>query len=215
MFKQQSAQSSQRLTQTEDGSTYSQSRTISASTGISYQVQGELDEGEQKAIDDLLKDVAKVSDHFFSGNTQQAFKKALDMNFDSNELTRISMDLGYQETRSTAISAYSNLQNQAQQPAESETPSTELVGLKDMSDFIKQVDQIFQNPFVMHKFEDQEQGVGQLIKNMNQLLHSDEMKQLEKESSSLLDSLIHQLKERHSAESNESVESIEDEKELS
>ena len=34
-----------------------------------------LDEDEQKAIDDLLKDVAKVSDQFFSGNVQQAFKK--------------------------------------------------------------------------------------------------------------------------------------------
>ncbi len=210
LFKQQSAQSLQYVTQNEDGSAYSQSRTISASTGINYQVQGELDEGEQKAIDDLLKDVAKVSDHFFSGNTQQAFKKALDMNFDSNELTRMSMDLGYQETRSTAISTYSSLQNQAQPATEAEMPYVDMPGLKEMSDFIKQVDQIFQNPFVMHEFAEPEQGVGQLIKGMNQLLHSDEMKQLEKDSSSLLDSLVHQLKERHSVASDESTENKEE-----
>ncbi|MCW8929842.1 MAG: DUF5610 domain-containing protein [Gammaproteobacteria bacterium] len=196
MFKQQSAQSSRAFNQNEEGSSYSEFRSISASAGISYQVQGELDEDEQKAIDELLKDVAKVSDHFFSGNTQQAFKKAMDMNFDSDELTRISLDMGYQETRSTAINTYSAFQNQ---PVP-ESQSDEQAGLKEMGDFIKQLDQVFHNPFVMHKFVDQEQGVSQLLKGMNQLLHSDDMKKLEKESESLLDSLVHQLKERHSNE---------------
>jgi len=201
MFKQQSAQSSQRFSNSEDGSVYGQNRSISASTGITYQLQGELDADEQKAIDELLKDIAKVSDHFFSGNTQQAFKKALDMDFDSGELTRFSLDLGYQETRSTAISTYGAIQNQSQ----NEAHPAEQADLKEMSDFIKQMDQIFENPFVMHKFADQEQGVGQLLKGMNQLLHSGELNKLEKDSLSLLDSLVHQLKERHSIETETSL----------
>lgn len=195
LFKEQSAQSMQRYSHNEDDSTYSQSRTLSASTGINYQVQGELDKDEQKAIDDLLKDVAKVSDQFFSGNVQQAFKKAMDMNFDSQELTRFSLNLSYQETRQTAISTYSNYQAQSQ--PESHEKYLEPNGLKDMSDFIKQVDQLFQKPFVADMV-DAEQGVGDLLKGMNQLLHSKEMTHLEKDSTKLLDSLVHQLQQLHS-----------------
>ncbi len=204
LFRQQSAQSAQRFMQNEDGSVFSQSRSISASTGISYQVQGELDEDEQKAIDDLLKDIAKVSDHFFSGNVQQAFKKAMEMDFDSEELTRFSLDLSYQETRSTAISTYSAYQNQPQ-----EKLPAEQAGFKEMSDFIKQMDHLFQNPFTINNFADSEQGIADLLKGMNQLLHSDEMKKLEKESSTLLDSLLAQLKERHSNEAEASLTGIE------
>ncbi len=199
LFKQQSAQSSQRYSRSEEGAEFSQTRSISANVGLSYQVQGELDEGEQKAIDDLLKDVAKVSDQFFSGNVQQAFKKALEMDFDSSELTRFSLDLSFQETRSTAISTYNALQNQNQNQNQIQ-PNAESAGLRDMSDFIKQMDHLFQNPFAMNKLSDSGQGIGDLFKGMNQVLHSDEMNKLEQESTSLLDSLIQKLKERHSTE---------------
>lgn len=202
LFRQQSAQSSQNFTQNEEGSVFSQSRSISASTGISYQLEGELDEDEQKAIDELLKDVAKVSDQFFSGNVQQAFKKAMEMDFDSSELTRFSLDLAYQETRSTAISAYSEYQAQVHPGSISQNgnPSVEQVGLKDMSDFIKQMDHLFQNPFSMNQLADSGQGIGDLLNGMNELLHSDEMKNLEKDASTLLDSLVNQLKERYNGE---------------
>lgn len=195
LFKEQSAQSMQRYSQNEDGSTYSQSRTLSASTGITYQVQGELDNDEQKAIDELLKDVAKVSDQFFKGNIQQAFKKAMDMDFDSRELVQFSLNLSYQETRQTAISTYNNYQAQSQPDAQQQ--AVESAGLKDMSDFIKHIDQLFQNPFA-NNMADTAQGIGDLLKGMNQMLHANEMHQLEKDSTQLLDSLIHQLQQLHS-----------------
>jgi len=204
LFKNQNAQSQQYYTQDENGSSFNQSRSISASAGISYEVQGELDEDEQKAIDDLLKDVAKVSDHFFSGNTQQAFKKAMDMSFDSEELTRISLDMSYQETRSVAISTYGAVQKPQQEGVDEAHPKQ--AGLSEMRDFINHLDQVFQHPFVMKEFLSPEQGVGDLLKGMNQMLHSDEMKNLEKEASSLLDSIVHDLKEHHSLKSDEHSE---------
>ncbi|MCP3850410.1 MAG: hypothetical protein GY694_09260 [Gammaproteobacteria bacterium] len=204
LFKNQNAQSQQHYAQDENGSSFSQSRSISASAGISYEVQGELDEDEQKAIDDLLKDVAKVSDHFFSGNTQQAFKKAMDMSFDSEELTRISLDMSYQEMRSVAISTYGAVQKPQQDGMDEHHP--EQAGLSEMRDFINHLDQVFQHPFVMKDFLNPEQGVGDLLKGMNQMLHSDEMKNLEKETSSLLDSIVHDLKEHHSLKSDEHSE---------
>ncbi|MCU7939947.1 MAG: DUF5610 domain-containing protein [gamma proteobacterium symbiont of Bathyaustriella thionipta] len=198
LFKEQSAQSLQQYSQNEEGLTYSQSRTLAASTGINYQVEGELDEDEQKAIDDLLKDVARVSDQFFSGNVQQAFKKAMEMDFDSEELTRFSLNLSYQETRQTAISTYSNYQAQSQPEVPGQT--LEPTGIKDMSDFIKQVDQLFQQPFTT-TMADSEQGIGDLLKGMNQLLHAKEMTALVNDSTQLLDSLVHQLKQLHGEQS--------------
>lgn len=213
VFKQQSAQSSQSYSRNDEGMAYSESRNISASTGLSYQVQGELDEDEQKAIDDLLKDIARVSDSFFSGEVQNAFDLAVKMDFDSEELTRFSLNMDYQETRQVAISTYNNVQAQPDREALRENPGQghaygrdtvpgqqqfEPNALKDMSSFINELDKVFQNPFVMHKFNQPEEGIGGLLKEMNQLLHADEMEQLKEESSSLLDSLVEQLKSLHS-----------------
>ena len=195
LFKQQSARSSKTFSQNEQGVSYTESRTLSASTGISYQVQGDLDEDEQQAIDDLLKEVAKVSDSFFSGNVQKAFNSAMNMDFDNEELMRFSLNMDYKESRQVAISTYSNYQSHSQAVGEnSEHPAA---GLKDMSDFIKQMDHLFQNPFALQKFDHPEQGIGDLLKGMNQLLHSQDMKKLEQDSSDLLDSLVDQLKKFH------------------
>ncbi len=195
LFKEQSAQSEQYYRQNKEGSSYSQSQSFSASTGISYQVDGNLDKDEQKAIDDLLKNIAQVSNQFFSGDTQQAFKTATEMNFDSKELTRFSLNLSYQESRQTAISTYSSYQpNTLPQSEQANTQN----GLKEISTFIKQLDQLFDNPIAKNNFADGTQGIADLLKGVNQLLESDDMKQLEKGSTELLDSLVAELKQLHS-----------------
>ncbi len=207
LFKQQSAQSSQAFSQADNSSAYSQTRSISASTGISYQVQGELDSEEQKAIDELLTNVAKVSDSFFSGNVQQAFKQSMEMGFDAQQLTRFSLDMSYQENRSVAITTYGAYQNQSS-PVESNNTTEQTPAMQDMSAFIQQMDQLFQNPFTLEKMADSQQAIGDLINSMNQQLYSTEMQSLEQESSSLLDSLVAQLKERYSNETESALEDL-------
>ncbi len=138
---------------------------------------------------------------------------AVKMDFDSEDLTRFSLNMDYQETRQVAISTYNNVQAQPdreairQHPGQGHaygrdtTPGQQQFdprALKDMSSFINELDKVFQNPFVMHKFNQPEEGIGGLLKEMNQLLHADEMEQLKEESSSLLDSLVEQLKNNHS-----------------
>ncbi len=195
LFKEQSAQLEQHYRQNKEGSSYSQSQSFSASTGVNYQVDGDLDENEQKAIDDLLKNITQVSNQFFSGDTQQAFKTAMEMNFDSKELTRFSLNLSYQESRQTAISTYSSYQPKSL--PQSEQASTQN-GLKEMSTFIKQLDQLFDNPIAKNNFLDGANGIADLLKGVNQLLESDDMKQLEKGSTELLDSLVAELQQLHS-----------------
>ncbi len=196
LFKQQSAQSNQSMSQAENGSIYTRSSSLSASTGISYQVQGELDSGEQKAIDELLNNVAKVSEQFFSGNVQEAFKQAIKLDFNSEELTRFSLDMGYQETRSVAISTYNDYQTQP--IAKNSAQPIEAASLKDMNEYIKQMDQLFKAPLATEMFADPGKSIADLITGMNKMLFSDEMKQLEQASTTLLDSLVEQLKARNS-----------------
>jgi hypothetical protein len=80
---------------------------------------------------------------------------------------------------------------------QSEQANTEN-GLSEMSAFIKQLDQLFDNPMVKNNFADSAQGITDLLKGVNQLLHSGDMKQLEKDSTELLNSLVTDLKKLHS-----------------
>ncbi len=195
LFKQQSAQSLQRYSQNDEGQTYSQSRSLSASAGVTYQLQGELEQAEQQSIEQLLKDVSMVSEQFFSGNVQQAFKQAMDMGFDSQQLVSFSLNLNYQEQRQTAISTYSDVQSQAPVAEQYLEPS----GLAEMSTFIQQVNALFQQPFVNNNMADGQQDVRGLLTAMKQLFQPKEMTQLQQDSGKLLDSLVQQLQQLNDA----------------
>jgi len=76
-----------------------------AGVTFSFNVQGELDEDEQQAVDALLRRVDKVSDRFFDGNVQQAFASAARLEFNSEELAGFALDLSSTETY-RAVAAY-------------------------------------------------------------------------------------------------------------
>jgi hypothetical protein len=206
LSKQRSGQSTRSFSQNQDDSSASFSRNISASSELSYEVQGKLDDEEQKAIDELLNDVARISDQFFSGNVQQAFKAISRLDFDSEELTRFSMNLEYRETRQVAINTYSQFQSDSQPSLQSpqsvnelEKPQEREQGFNETSRFLRQLDGLFSNPFAADYFAKPQEAVAELFHGMNRLLHSDEMQRLEKGSASLLDSLIQDMKQQHSS----------------
>lgn len=72
---------------------------------VGYQVEGELDAGERKAVDQLLKRVDGIADRFYEGQTQAAFKQAVNLNYDDSELTGFSLSLRHTQTFQ-AVSAY-------------------------------------------------------------------------------------------------------------
>ncbi len=90
----------------------------SRSSSFSYSVQGELDEGEQAAINDLLKDLDKVSRKFFNGNIDQAFNKAARLNYDQDELASFTYSAEQTVTRQK-VSAYVSNSNAEPQQVES------------------------------------------------------------------------------------------------
>lgn len=71
--------------------------------GFAFSVEGELDEGELRALTDLLGQVADVSERFFSGDLERAFELAGNMAFDGSEIA--AFDLALHMTRAeTAVS---------------------------------------------------------------------------------------------------------------
>ncbi len=191
LFKNQHAQSSRSASSSADGNSLHVSRSLSASTGLSYQVDGNLNKKEQQAIDGLLNNVAKVSAQFFSGDVQDAFNYAQKMNFDNKELTKFSLNMSYQETRQAAISTYSSYQPDNSTIAQDNGNPV----LQNATDFISRLDELLQNPFAQEKLAAPEKSVSELLKGMNNLLYSDELQQLQQDSASLLDSLVEQIKQ--------------------
>lgn len=60
---------------------------------FSFSVVGELDEAELAAINDLLGQVNDLAETFFSGDLEGAFEQALEVGYDSTEISAFALNL--------------------------------------------------------------------------------------------------------------------------
>lgn len=81
------------------------------SSGFDVQVDGELDEDELKAINQLLDQVGSLSESFFEWNIEEAFEMALEIGFDETEIASFSLNLR-QELTTVVESTYSGIQDE-------------------------------------------------------------------------------------------------------
>lgn len=70
----------------------------------SYQIEGDLDEGELAALNDLFDQVNEVAGLFYEGDFNDAFAYAMEMGYDSSELASFSLNMT--QTQMTQVSAY-------------------------------------------------------------------------------------------------------------
>ena len=78
-------------------------------------VKGHLDASEQKSITDLLDKVQSLSNTFFNGNVQDAFKQAQSLGINGTSLAKFSLSLSY--SKSVRAAAYSQTAPAAQSSA--------------------------------------------------------------------------------------------------
>jgi hypothetical protein len=100
-------------------------------------VIGNLDEGEQTALSNLLKDVEKLSSTFFSGDLGGALEQAMQLGFDGDELASMSLNLR-QESFSSVSRAYNSVQPKLP-TAELENLSSPLLAYND--DYLSALEQ--------------------------------------------------------------------------
>ncbi|MFT5692867.1 MAG: hypothetical protein ACI92E_002203 [Oceanicoccus sp.] len=72
---------------------YALQQSSSSSANFSLSIQGELDEGEIAALNELLSEVGALSGEFFKGDFQTAYAMALDFELDFSEFSQFSLDL--------------------------------------------------------------------------------------------------------------------------
>lgn len=87
------------------GETAAYGRQSLEASGLSISVEGNLDADERKAVDALLKDVDQLSERFFAGDTRGAFAQAMKLNFDSEQLSGLDLDLQHTQVR-REVAAY-------------------------------------------------------------------------------------------------------------
>ncbi|MDE3274319.1 DUF5610 domain-containing protein [Pseudoalteromonas sp. G4] len=86
---------------TDDGESLSYASSQSSSQAYSFSVEGDLNEDEIAAINDLMSDLQKVSNEFFNGSLDEAFEQAKKLNLDSSQLVSMSMNLQQTEVRAS------------------------------------------------------------------------------------------------------------------
>jgi len=77
-----------------------------------FSIEGDLNSTEQKALTQLFSEVERVSNRFFDGDIQGAFRKAEDLNLGGDALASFSLSLT--STRMVSAAAYESI---AQQPS--------------------------------------------------------------------------------------------------
>jgi len=107
-------------------------------SNVFYSIEGQLDEDELEAIDELVGDVTKLADKFFDGNVQNAFNRALRLDFDAEEISGFALSL--QQTQLTQVSsAYEAVANLANDSAPQSAQQNPLQGLADFVDGLANV----------------------------------------------------------------------------
>ena len=70
-----------------------------------FSVEGELDEDELAAINELLQQVNDIAEQFFAGDLEQAFNSAMELGYDASEIAQFSLNL-QQTSVQRATTAY-------------------------------------------------------------------------------------------------------------
>ncbi len=66
---------------------------------FAIRIEGELDEGERAALEDLLGRVDRLAGEFFEGDAQLAFEQALSLGYDQDEIAGFSLRLTATDVR--------------------------------------------------------------------------------------------------------------------
>jgi len=106
-------------TQAKPVNTVKQNSVYLESSSLSFSITGELDEDELKAIGKLVADANDLADEFFNGDIETAYKQALKLGFDDQELTSFALQLTKVEN-TQVIKAYETVSHYDQDNATNE-----------------------------------------------------------------------------------------------
>lgn len=139
----------------DSGVTQTLSAYSSQSENLSFSVQGDLNDDEKKAIDNLMKDVDKLAQDFYGGNMQGAMQHAMALDMNKEQLSSMSLDLSYTQSHS-AIAAYQQVGaldrgSRSHQPLRNAEIGTIANFNQSLTDMLREAERFFQDADQMVK----------------------------------------------------------------
>ncbi len=126
-------------------------------------VQGELDEGERDALEELMKDLGKVASQFYDGNLRAAFRSAMKLEMDTDELKSLSVEF-QQSQQLQQVEQYRRVaESFAETPLESES-----TGPAEVVDAVSQLQQLWQR---IDEHLNSEDSINQLKRLLLEMVH--------------------------------------------
>ncbi len=126
---------------------------------FSFSVDGELDEGELAAINDLLNQMNDLADTFFSGDLEGAFEQALEVGYDSSEISAFALNLS-QTSVQRVTQAYEGVQGDHQDSPQTQAPAL-AERLQPLGSFVRDVLEALESASTF-------QQPGELIQNLTE-----------------------------------------------
>jgi len=114
---------------------YSSQTSYSRSQSFSIEVNGDLNDEELKAINELVGDISGLADEFFNGDVQKAFEQASELGFDASQIAQFSLD--FKEVKQVAVREH-YAPSQAQSPIATIAPY-----MKDLNDVMNNGSSLF------------------------------------------------------------------------
>jgi hypothetical protein len=102
-------------------------------SSLSFSVTGELDKEELVAIGQLVADTNQLAEEFFNGDIETAFKQALELGFDDQELSSFALQLTKVEN-TQVIKAYETVSKYDSDNAKAEDPTKAVKPIADYLD---------------------------------------------------------------------------------
>ncbi|MBF0217921.1 MAG: DUF5610 domain-containing protein [Gammaproteobacteria bacterium] len=213
-----SASSSQSISRNEGGTTFTSSRMSSAESRFSYSVEGDLNQDEQKSIDQLMQRMDGIADRFFNGQTQAALSQANNLNYDSDTIADYAIGLTRSESSQSqqAITAYQKVSQLGPLGVaiSDDTPPTER--FRKMGEYLQEIKGALSDSKLHQLFNAPEKVVSDLVKGTLAMderasgigsLPDDARNAMQKVNDALIQSLIKQQQERLAAPQESAPES--------
>ena len=93
----------------ENGSAISYGIERNASSNYSFSVEGDLNEEELDALTSLIQDINLIAEDFYSGDVQDAFEQATELEMDKSQLMNLNVTMT-QSASYSAVAAYEQVQ---------------------------------------------------------------------------------------------------------
>jgi len=168
------AASNQSYSQNQQGYTANSEFSSAFAASFQFSVQGDLDEGEQQAITELLSDVGDLAKQFFDGDVQAAFNASMELGFDSSELKSFALDF-QQSSYVEVVQTYQRTEqiNQIVEPQDRKLEDTANRGPGPAVSVLAQLENLLEQAKASVLIEQPENTIKSALMDMMSLLNQD------------------------------------------